>query len=124
MQKRYNILAEAGVRGLDEYNRWLVSAPADPETGAKSPKLPYIVVVIDELADLMMTVRREFEELVVRLAQMSACCGNPSCSGHSASLGGCRDRPHQGDFPARIAFQVAARPDSRTIIDGLALRRS
>ncbi len=120
MERRYNILAEVGVRGLEEYNRWRILHPAEiVESEGKRPHLPYIVVIVDELADLMMSVRREFEELVVRLAQMSRAVGihlvvatqRPSVDVVTGLI--------KANFPGRIAFQVAARPDSRTILDSI-----
>jgi S-DNA-T family DNA segregation ATPase FtsK/SpoIIIE len=120
MARRYDILSEVGVRSLDEYTRWRVLHPAEVTAAeGKRPHLPYIVVIIDELADLMMTVRREFEELVVRLAQMSRAVGihlvvatqRPSVDVVTGLI--------KANFPARIAFQVAARPDSRTILDNI-----
>ncbi|MBM3326851.1 MAG: DNA translocase FtsK [Calditrichaeota bacterium] len=120
MERRYDILAEAGVRSLDEYNRWLEkSAPEAVDESDKRERLPYIIVVIDELADLMLTVRREFEDLIVRLAQMSRAVGihlvvatqRPSVDVVTGLI--------KANFPTRIAFQVASRADSRTIIDGM-----
>ena len=120
MERRYDILAEVGVRSLEEYNRWRVMHPAEiAEAEGKRPHLPYIVVIVDELADLMMSVRREFEELVVRLAQMSRAVGihlvvatqRPSVDVVTGLI--------KANFPGRIAFQVAARPDSRTILDSI-----
>ncbi len=120
MERRYDILAEVGVRGLEEYNRWRIVHPAEiAEADGKRPHLPYIVVIVDELADLMMSVRREFEEVVVRLAQMSRAVGihlvvatqRPSVDVVTGLI--------KANFPGRIAFQVAARPDSRTILDSI-----
>ena len=120
MQRRYDILAEAGVRGLDEYNRWLErTASKDPEEKETREHLPYIVVIIDELADLMMVVRREFEELIVRLAQMARAVGihlivatqRPSVDVVTGLI--------KANFPSRITFKVASKFDSRTIIDSM-----
>lgn len=119
MSKRYTLLADVGVRNLDEYQRWLANNPPDPANPDARPRLPHLVVVIDELADLMMTVRREFEDLVVRLAQMSRAVGihlvvatqRPSVDVVTGLI--------KANFPSRIAFQVAARPDSRTILDSI-----
>ncbi len=120
MERRYDILAEAGVRSLDEYNKWLdKSAPITDNETDKRERLPYIVVVIDELADLMLTMRREFEDLIVRLAQMSRAVGihlvvatqRPSVDVVTGLI--------KANFPTRISFQVASRADSRTIIDGI-----
>jgi len=118
MGRRYDILAEAGVRGLDEYNKWIErTAPTKPDEQDIRERLPYLVVIIDELADLMMVVRREFEELVARLAQMSRAVGihlivatqRPSVDVVTGLI--------KANFPSRIAFQVASKFDSRTIID-------
>ncbi|MCF7811301.1 DUF87 domain-containing protein [bacterium] len=120
MNRRYRILADAGVRSLDEYNRWIKST-SDEEVDEEDQRehLPYIVVIIDELADLMMTVRREFEELVARLAQMARAVGihlivatqRPSVDVVTGLI--------KANFPTRIAFRVATRVDSRTIIDSM-----
>ncbi len=120
MERRYEVLAEAGVRGLDEYNRWIEStAPTEPGETDTRERLPYLIIIIDELADLMITVRREFEDLVVRLAQMSRAVGihlvvatqRPSVDVVTGLI--------KANFPSRIAFQVASRVDSRTIIDSI-----
>ena len=120
MERRYDILAEAGVRGLDEYNRWIrKTAPEDSSEIDSREHLPYIVVIIDELADLMMVVRREFEELVVRLAQMARAVGihlivatqRPSVDVVTGLI--------KANFPSRIAFRVFSKVDSRTIIDSM-----
>ena len=120
MQRRYDILAEAGVRGLDEYNRWIERTTSkDPEEEETREHLPYIVVIIDELADLMMVLRREFEELIVRLAQMARAVGihlivatqRPSVDVVTGLI--------KANFPSRITFKVASKFDSRTIIDSM-----
>lgn len=119
MERRYEILAEAGVRGLSEYRHWIESTPPPVPEEETRERLPYIVVIIDELADLMMVLRREFEDLVARLAQMSRAVGihlvvatqRPSVDVVTGLI--------KANFPARIAFQVATRVDSRTIIDGI-----
>lgn len=117
MERRYDILAEAGVRGLEDYLRWLDrTSPDDCEEDTRE-RLPYLVVIIDELADLMMVVRKEFEDLVVRLAQMSRAVGihlivatqRPSVDVVTGLI--------KANFPSRIAFKVASKFDSRTIID-------
>ncbi|MBM3328153.1 MAG: DNA translocase FtsK [Calditrichaeota bacterium] len=119
MERRYTILADAGVRGLDEYHRLQERRreAGEPES-ATGEHLPYIVVVIDELADLMLTARREFEDLIVRLAQKARAAGihlivatqRPSVDVVTGLI--------KANFPVRIAFQVASRADSRTILDG------
>jgi S-DNA-T family DNA segregation ATPase FtsK/SpoIIIE len=111
MERRYEILAGATVRNIDEYNNRVVSGELDKEF------LPYIVVVIDELADLMMTSAKEVEEPITRLAQMARAVGihliiatqRPSVDVITGVI--------KANFPARIAFQVASKIDSRTILD-------
>ncbi|MCF7841844.1 MAG: DNA translocase FtsK [Lentisphaeria bacterium] len=110
MEKRYEILSEATVRNIEQYN----------ERAAKSEDmepLPYIVVVIDELADLMITAAKEVEEPITRLAQMARAAGihliiatqRPSVDVITGVI--------KANFPTRIAFQVAQKNDSRTILD-------
>ena len=120
MERRYDILAEAGVRGLEEYNDWIErTAPDNVDEADTREKLPYIVVIIDELADLMMVVKREFEELLVRLAQMARAVGiylivatqRPSVDVVTGLI--------KANFPSRIAFKVPSKVDSRTIIDSM-----
>ena len=117
MNQRYTRLAEAGVRGIDEYNAKFASGALDGlETDHK--RLPYIVVVVDELADLMMTSAKEVEAPIARLAQMARAVGihlvlatqRPSVDVITGLI--------KANFPARMAFQVASRIDSGTIIGG------
>ena len=111
MERRYRVLADARVRSLAEYNS---SVQRKPETGAP---LPFIVVVVDELADLMMTVANEIEEPIARLAQMSRAVGihlilatqRPSVDVVTGII--------KANFPSRIAFKVRSKIDSRTILD-------
>lgn len=111
MERRYEILANATVRNTDEFNAKVKNGELDKEF------LPYIVVVIDELADLMMTSAKEVEEPITRLAQMSRAVGihliiatqRPSVDVITGVI--------KANFPARIAFQVATKIDSRTILD-------
>lgn len=107
MERRYRLLAEKGVRNIEGFN----SAAADEE------KLPYIVIFIDELADLMFASAKEVEDSIARLAQMARASGihlilatqRPSVDVITGVI--------KANFPARIAFQVTSRIDSRTIID-------
>jgi S-DNA-T family DNA segregation ATPase FtsK/SpoIIIE len=112
MERRYRLLAEQGVRGIDGYNQ---AHPAQ--------RLPYIVVVIDELADLMLVARRDVEDSLTRLAQMARAAGlhllvatqRPSVDVLTGII--------KANFPARISFQVSSRTDSRTILDAIGAER-
>jgi S-DNA-T family DNA segregation ATPase FtsK/SpoIIIE len=124
MDERYELLAEAQVRNIASYN--LLSQdelfdrfkPTTPEEEAKIPKkLPHIVIIIDELADLMMTSAKEVEAYIVRIAQKSRAIG--------IHLVLATQRPQatvvtgliKSNMPSRIAFRVAGRMDSRIILD-------
>jgi S-DNA-T family DNA segregation ATPase FtsK/SpoIIIE len=123
MESRYKKLAKRGVRNLEAYNEQIrqlpipgfEDVPADAE--ADREPLPYIVIVIDELADLMMTAPREVEESITRLAQMARAVGihlilatqRPSVDVITGLI--------KANFPARISFRVASKVDSRTILD-------
>lgn len=117
MDKRYKILASAGVRNIEDYNRAVRQGKASPPTDEKPHPLPYIVLVIDELADLMVLGAREIEEPISRLAQMARAVGmhlilatqRPSVDVITGVI--------KANFPSRIAFQVASKTDSRTILD-------
>ena len=110
MERRYDLLADAGVRSIAEYNSKAGSAE-------DMTKLPYLVLIIDELADLMITSAKDIEEPISRLAQMARAVGihlivatqRPSVDVLTGVI--------KANFPARMAFQVASKTDSRTIID-------
>ncbi|GMU85152.1 MAG: DNA translocase FtsK [Ignavibacteriales bacterium] len=119
MEKRFDMLAKAGVRNIVDYNLRI----ADPVRAPKSDDnikhhfMPYIVVVVDELADLMITSGKEVEEPITRLAQLARAVGihlilatqRPSVNVITGLI--------KANFPARIAYQVATKIDSRTILD-------
>ncbi len=118
MEKRYELLAHAGVRHIDDYNASLKNAQWENAEMAKTAeKLPYIVLIIDELADLMLIAAREVEEPIARLTQMSRAVGihlivatqRPSVDVITGVI--------KANFPSRMAFQVATKTDSRTILD-------
>jgi len=112
MERRYQMLARHGARNVEAYNRLNL----DP-LQVEEPKLPYIVVVVDELADLMALLPTEIEEPIGRLAQMARAVGihlilatqRPSVDVITGMI--------KANFPSRIAFQVASRTDSRVILD-------
>lgn len=111
MERRYELLSDATVRNIDEYNAKIEQGEYEGDV------LPYIVVIIDELADLMITAAKEVEEPISRLAQMARAVGihlvvatqRPSVDVLTGVI--------KANFPARIAFQVASKTDSRTILD-------
>jgi S-DNA-T family DNA segregation ATPase FtsK/SpoIIIE len=111
MDRRYNVLADAVVRNIDEYNKKMRKE--------KKPIMPYIILVIDELADLMMISAKDVETPIARLAQLARAVGlhlviatqRPSVDVITGVI--------KANFPARIGFQVATKIDSRTILDGM-----
>ncbi len=115
MDNRYNLLKDAGVRNIREYNVKFTKRKLSPEKGNRY--LPYIVLVIDELADLMMTAGKEVEQPIARLAQLARAIGihlivatqRPSVNVITGLI--------KANFPARISFKVTAKVDSRTILD-------
>jgi len=124
MESRYELLARANVRSIGSYNQKAAKGELKPVTDPDGQelempeRLPYIVIIIDELADLMMVASREVEESLIRLAQMARAAGihlvlatqRPSVDVLTGII--------KANFPARIAFQVASKTDSRTILDG------
>lgn len=115
MDNRYELLKDAGVRNIKEYNKKFVSRRLNPQGGHRF--LPYIVLVIDEFADLMMTAGKEIETPIARLAQLARAIGihlviatqRPSVNIITGTI--------KANFPARIAFRVTSKIDSRTILD-------
>jgi S-DNA-T family DNA segregation ATPase FtsK/SpoIIIE len=121
MEERYKTLAAEGVRNIEQYNRNVHQAILEkrtPQDGQEPKPLPFIVVVIDELADLMMVASNEVEESIARLAQMARAVGihlilatqRPSVDVITGLI--------KANLPARLAFRVASKTDSRTILDG------
>ncbi|HMY74835.1 MAG TPA: DNA translocase FtsK, partial [Blastocatellia bacterium] len=123
METRYKHLATFGVRNIDQYNNEVCSrsgskaAKNGDDTEEEAQPLPYIVIIIDELADLMMVAAREVEESITRLAQMARAVGihlvlatqRPSVDVITGLI--------KANFPSRISFRVSSKVDSRTIID-------
>jgi S-DNA-T family DNA segregation ATPase FtsK/SpoIIIE len=124
MDERYALLAEARVKNITEYNRLGAEeiiarfAPTTPDEEAKIPKrLPYIVIVIDELADLMMTAPKEIEAFIVRLAQKSRAVGIHIVLATQRPQATVVTGLIKSNMPTRIGFRVAAKMDSRIVLD-------
>ena len=119
MERRYRLLAANGIRSLADFNARVKAGDlVDPAGGEDDQRpLPYIVVLIDELADLMLTVQQEIEEPLARLAQMARAVGihlvlatqRPSVNVITGVI--------KANFPSRISFQVSSKIDSRTVLD-------
>jgi S-DNA-T family DNA segregation ATPase FtsK/SpoIIIE len=124
MERRLKLLASFGVRNIDQYNKKVRQLKAQPrslfadESGEEEPEtIPFILILIDELADLMMLERANVEESVTRLAQMARAVGmhlvlatqRPSVDVITGLI--------KANFPSRISFRVATRVDSRTVLD-------
>jgi S-DNA-T family DNA segregation ATPase FtsK/SpoIIIE len=137
MERRYKLMAALGVRNLAGYNKKVLDAkaagqpivdpiwrpdpmaftPVDQQTAPTLEKLPYIVIVIDEFADMMMIVGKKVEQLIARIAQKARAAGihlilatqRPSVDVITGLI--------KANIPTRIAFQVSSKIDSRTIID-------
>ncbi len=115
MDQRYDLMKDAACRNIKEYNEKFVGRKLNPEKGHKF--LPYIVLVIDELADLMMTAGKEVETPIARLAQLARAIGihlvvatqRPSVNVITGII--------KANFPARLSFRVTSKVDSRTILD-------
>jgi S-DNA-T family DNA segregation ATPase FtsK/SpoIIIE len=115
MDMRYELLKEAGVRTIKEYNAKFISRKLNPEKGHRF--LPYIVLVVDEFADLIMTAGKEVETPIARLAQLARAVGihliiatqRPSVNVITGTI--------KANFPSRVAFRVTSKVDSRTILD-------
>lgn len=134
MESRYKLMSEKGVRNIQRYNQWVdeqgTAPPLDPisfdeasESIRPERKLHYVVVVIDELADLMMVSSKDVEDSLARLAQMARAAGihllvatqRPSVDVLTGVI--------KANFPSRLSFQVSSRVDSRTILDSIGAER-
>lgn len=117
MEQRYDKLANAGVRDIKAYNEKYAMGKLKNTEAIRHRKMPYIVVIIDELADLMITAKRDIEDPITRIAQMARAVGihlilatqRPSVDVITGVI--------KANFPVRIAYQVASKIDSRTILD-------
>ena len=118
MEERYDAFADAGVRDIKSFNDLVIKHNASVGDGeSKMEKMPYIVIIIDELADLMMTAKKEVEASIQRLTQLSRACGihmivatqRPSTDVITGLI--------KSNIPSRISFAVSSSIDSRTILD-------
>ena len=118
MEERYDAFADAGVRDIKSFNDLVIKHNASAGDGeSKMEKMPYIVIIIDELADLMMTAKKEVEASIQRLTQLSRACGihmivatqRPSTDVITGLI--------KSNIPSRISFAVSSSIDSRTILD-------
>ncbi|MEW6259203.1 MAG: DNA translocase FtsK [Thermodesulfobacteriota bacterium] len=117
MERRYELLSEQKCRNITQYNQKAGKTKGTEGTAASSGRLPYIVIIIDELADLMMVASRDVEVALTRLAQMARASGihlilatqRPSVDVLTGII--------KANFPTRLTFQVSSKTDSRTILD-------
>lgn len=115
MERRYELFAHTGTRNIEGYNEYIKQH--NEQSDAKQPELPYIVVIVDELADLMMVASSDVEDAIMRLAQMARAAGihliiatqRPSVDVITGVI--------KANIPSRIAFAVSSQTDSRTILD-------
>lgn len=115
MDARYDLLKKAHTRNIIEYNRKFVTRKLNPENGHRY--LPYIVVIIDEFADLIMTAGKEVETPIARIAQLARAIGIHMIIATQRPSTNIITGVIKANFPARIAFKVASMIDSRTILD-------
>ena len=122
MERRYDLFAEAGRRDIETYNEWLIKEKAKRESEgiiSTLEKLPFVVVILDELADLMMVAKGDVEDSIMRLTQMARAAGihlvvatqRPSVDVITGVI--------KSNIPSRIAFGVSSGTDSRTILDAV-----
>ncbi|MBP5369818.1 MAG: DNA translocase FtsK [Bacteroidales bacterium] len=115
MTNRYDLLKEAGVRNIKEYNQKFIARHLNPEKGHKF--LPYIVLIIDEFADLIMTAGKEIEKPIARIAQLARAIGIHMIVATQRPTTNIITGLIKANFPTRIAFKVSSMMDSRTILD-------
>src|SRR5699024_4829491 len=117
MERRYELFSETGTRNIEGYNEYIQKHQESLESEDQHTKLPYIVVLVDELADLMMVASKDVEDSITRLAQMARAAGihliiatqRPSVDVITGVI--------KANIPSRIAFSVSSQVDSRTILD-------
>src|SRR5699024_3091279 len=115
MERRYELFSESGTRNIEGYNEYIQKY--NEASDEEQPHLPYIVVLVDELADLMMVASSDVEDAITRLAQMARAAGihliiatqRPSVDVITGVI--------KANIPSRIAFSVSSQTDSRTILD-------
>ena len=115
MDARYDLMKAAKVRTIKEYNEKFINRKLNPEKGHRY--LPYIVVVIDEFGDLIMTAGKEIELPIARIAQLARACGIHMIIATQRPTTNIITGTIKANFPARVAFRVASMIDSRTILD-------
>lgn len=117
MERRYDLFSDSGTRNMEAYNSYIRKQNAEANAKEQQPYLPYIVVLVDELADLMMVASNDVEDAITRLAQMARAAGihliiatqRPSVDVITGVI--------KANIPSRIAFSVSSTTDSRTILD-------
>ncbi|MCT4673338.1 MAG: DNA translocase FtsK 4TM domain-containing protein [Prolixibacteraceae bacterium] len=115
MDKRYDLLKNAHARNIKEYNKKFIERRLNPDKGHHY--LPYIVVIVDEFADLIMTAGKEIESPIARIAQLARAVGIHMIIATQRPSANIITGPIKANFPARVAFKVASMIDSRTILD-------
>ena len=117
MDRRYSIMEEAGVKTITAYNTKMASKDNKEGDEPKSGKMPYIVIVIDEMSDLMMQASKELEPLIVRIAQLGRAAGMHLVLATQKPVVKVITGLIKGNIPSRIAFRVLSSMDSRIILD-------
>ena len=115
MDNRYGLLRDAGCRNIKEYNKKFINRQLNPEKGHRF--LPYIVIIIDEFGDLIMTAGKEVELPICRIAQLARAVGIHAIIATQRPTTNIITGTIKANFPARVAFRVASMMDSRTILD-------